>query len=120
MTQIKTKLSAVRAVIEGQRSQLAVAREYGVGRASIYDWIKQHHAGKDLSGPIVQREKYYLDPDKLKHDLATCKPKCRPRILALIDLHRSGGKVAETAALHGVTSQCLMGWRRAYCAGKWA
>ena len=115
----KTKLSAVRAVIEGQRSQLAVAMEYGVGRASIYDWIKRHHAGQDLSGPIVQREKYELDPERLQADLATCKPKYRPRILALIDLNRSGGKVAETAARHGVTSQCLMGWRRAYCAGKW-
>ena len=116
---IKTKLSAVRAVIEGQRSQVQVANEYGVGRASIYDWIKRHHAGQDLSGPIVQREKYHLDPDKLKRDLSTCKPKYRTRILALIDLHRSGGKVADTAARHGVTSQCLMGWRRAYCAGKW-
>jgi transposase-like protein len=62
MTQIKTKLSAVRQVIEGSRSQLSVAREYGVGRASIYDWIKQHHAGADLSGPIVQREKHRPGP----------------------------------------------------------
>ena len=70
---VKMKLAAIESILSGERKQADVAREYGLSRQAVSQWVKTHREGKRL-GRRKQPEVTEAQKDELFEAFTSRRP----------------------------------------------